>query len=277
MMKTSNMGGALLSDLYKMKKLKSVWIGLILMFALTFLLYAMYWMGLSVIEKRIAENPLDAETIQMQSMLISLGHQLLMGFSSSGGMMLYIAIICGIFIGNDFSSGNIGIITARGGKRVQLYFSKWISIMLLTVIYCLFSLLISGIFTAFKGYGAPFTGKTFGTLMRCLSLQILAHMSAASIFIMISFLVRSAGASVGANIGIFIVLNLIFSIASTVVLSVGGNADFIMFMPLQQVDVAAKYSAYTTAELCAVIIMPIVYLALSTLIGATSFIKRDIK
>jgi len=48
-------------------------------------------------------------------------------------------------------------------------------------------------------------------------------------------------------------------------------------MPLQQNSVAGLTVNYNAAQLCAVIIMPIVYGAIATAIGLISFLKRDIK
>lgn len=50
MTKNNSMSNVMLADYYKLKKLKSVWIGLIVMFLLLLLGYCAYWVGIKVVE-----------------------------------------------------------------------------------------------------------------------------------------------------------------------------------------------------------------------------------
>lgn len=111
-------------DFYRLKKLKSVWISLIIMFALIFLTFAIYWIGIKVIESQPPEQmPEIDSTLQfMDSLIINM----LYGSSSVANVELFIAIVACIFIGKDFSCGYITLTTARGTKRTDTYFSKWI-------------------------------------------------------------------------------------------------------------------------------------------------------
>lgn len=265
------------ADLFKLKKHKSVYIGLAVMFAMILIVYCIYWIGMAILKNA---NPADQSALEMQQELLNIltpmGRQSLAGFSETCSISLFVAIIACIFIGKEFSNGTMRISVSRGANRVQLYFSKWLSLALLIVIYSVFAILVCGIFTAIKGYGIPFNGEQFGILLRCFALQLLCNLSTMSIVVMIAFLCRSSGASLGAAIGAYIALSMIFGIATTVS-GLSGNTDWIMFMPMQQGTVASYLTNYTATELCAVLIMPIVYGGISTAIGLCTFIKRDIK
>ena len=83
---TSNV---LLSDLYKLKKLKSVWIALIIIFALIFFTYSAYWIGMRTVS--MVDDP---ETqAQMLALFDELHSSLLFATYSIGGIELFIAIV----------------------------------------------------------------------------------------------------------------------------------------------------------------------------------------
>ena len=84
-------------DVYRLKKLKSVWISLIIMFTLIFLTFAIYWIGIKIIENQTPEQAPDMDdTIQFMDSLIA---NLLYGSSSVANVELFIAIVACIFIG----------------------------------------------------------------------------------------------------------------------------------------------------------------------------------
>lgn len=269
---TSNV---LLSDLYKLKKLKSVWIALIIIFALIFFTYSAYWIGM-----RTATMVDDPETqAQMLALFDELHSSLLFGTYSIGGIELFIAIVACIFIGKDFSCGAISIQTARGVSRKKTYFSKWLTLVILLVGYICFSLLISGVLFAIDGKSASFEANDFAILMRNFALQILCGIASVSMFTMVAFLTRSSGSAIGTCVGAYIVLNLLIGIITAVVGITGKatSSEWTIFLPLQQSDLAGTNAKLGTTQLVAVIVMPIVYATASTLIGYFTFEKRDIK
>ncbi len=308
-MKNNSMTNLLSSDFFKLRKLKSVWIGLVIMVVLTFLVYAIFWIGLNVAEHievtegvstqapsgeaivdapnvgEVSEQtPSEEEGISQadkDGIILSmrmLGNQLLTGFTGICGSELLIAIICCIFIGGEFANGSFRILISRGMNRVQLYFSKWITMATLVLAYSVFSLIVSGIFAAVKGYYPSFGGHEFGILMRAFGLQFLCNLATMTIVMMLCFLCRSSGSSLGATIGVYILFPIIFGSIETVMgVMMGKNVDWISFLPMQQSSIAQLATPLSTTEICAVVIMPIVYIALSMFVGLYTFIKRDVK
>lgn len=291
-MKNNDFAFTLSSDLFRLKKLKSVIVGLILMFFIIFLTFAVCWIGLNLTSRIdvgegspnedgivVDENgtPLvtQEEKDAMLQLFDNMNMESLMASGSVASIEFFVMIIVCIFVGKDFSNGTMRLMVSRGTSRVNAFFSKWVSTAILVTAYSVFALVLSGILFSFKG--DSFTGHDLGTLMRCFTLQWLVNISTMSIFLMIAFLCRSSGSSLGVSIGLYIVLEIVLTIISTVTQISGGTAEWMMFMPLQQMTVATSYGTLSTTELCAVIIMPIVYIAASIGIGLGSFLKRDIK
>ncbi len=282
MNRTNSMSNVLVSDFYKLKKLKSVWIGLIIIFCMLLLSYCVYWIGVNVVESGVIDpnNP-EAEAIKTETlaMLGLFRKSLLFGSTSAVSIELFVAIVACIFIGKDFSCGAVAINTARGAKRAQTYFSKWISLVTLFVAYACITLIFSGLFSAFDGRLGTFGGAEFATLIRNFALQLLCGIASVSIFTMIAFLTRSSGAALATNIGIYVVLSLVISLINIIV-GINGKENtqvWSYFMPLQQMQIATETGKLTTTQIVAVTVMPVVYSVLSTLVGYFTFEKRDIK
>lgn len=269
---------ALTSDVYRMRKLKSVWVSLIIIFLAIFLTFAVYWIGIKIIESTPPEQAPEIDsTLQfMDSLIINM----LYGSSSIACIEFLIAIVACIFIGKDFSCGYIALTTARGTKRVNTYFSKWLSMVCLFFFYMCFALLISGIFYAISGSPGGFTSAKFGILMRNFALQFLAGVASVSIFVMVNFLCRSTGTSIATCIAAYLLLSVLVSVISTVIATSdvsGTKLDWTIFLPLQQMGIATTAGKLTKAQIVAATVMPVVYTVTSTLIGYFTFEKRDIK
>ena len=270
MTKTNSMSNVMLADYYKLKKLKSVWIGLIVMFLLLLLGYCAYWAGIRIVESRPI-NPADPEADIMKDQTIAylgtIRTAMLFGSTSTVRIELFVAIIA------------TAIYTARGTKRAQTYFSKLFSLITLFVAYSCIMLIFSGIFSSFDGRLGTFGKAEFAMLMRNFFLQLLCGIASISIFTMIAFLTRSSGAALATNIGLYVVLGIVIGLIAMIT-SIDGNENsdkWTYFLPLQQMAIASTVEKLTKVQKVAVTVMPIVYTVISTLIGYFTFAKRDIK
>lgn len=260
------------ADLYKVSKHKSIYIALAVMFFLLLVSFASIWV--------LTNADLGDTEISIS------GKDYLFTSIESADIGLFIAIIAGLFIGKEFSEGMMRITVARGAKRVQVYFSKFIVLICLVVVYSIIILILGGIFTAITGYGQPFNGAEFGLVMRMFALELLALISSTSIFTMFAFLLRTPGSTIGAAIGFYLAITIITSVLTVIAEGyIGSNpakAQSILqaayYLPYQQSAVSTSYALdIETSSLIPTIIMPIVYTIISSLIGCLSFIKRDIK
>lgn len=269
---------ALSSDFFKLKKLKSVWIALIIMFTLALISYAAYWIGANY----VANSDFGGEEYAKQeamALIAQMRKALLFGSASTVQVELFVAIVACVFIGKDFSGGSVVLLTARGEKRIDNYFSKWVTLYSLYVAYACFALVLCGIFYALDGKSGDFSSADFGMLMRNFGLQLLNGIATVSIFVMIAYLARSTGSSIAISLCSYILLSIVISLITTIV-GVDGQEHsnaWTYFMPLQQSALAGTYGKLTSTQLVAATVMPIVYAAASTLIGYFTFDARDIK
>lgn len=279
MNKNKNRFPAILSsDGYKLSKLKSIWIALILMSAIALLYFIIVLISNNIIDLIVKSGAEQTEIDTLVLAMSSLKELLVNGSAQVCSVELFVAIICCIFIGKDFSNGAISINIARGANKRHIYFSKLITMCALTLAYSIFCLIICGIFVAIAGGVQGFNGDSFGLLARNFVLQILCGFSSVSIFVMIAFLTRSSGSSLACTIGAYIVLSVVISIVNFATTTIGAqSSDWIMFMPFRQSEIATSLTELRDVEIIAVSIMPIIYFAASTLIGYFSFEKRDVK
>ncbi len=166
---------------------------------------------------------------------------------------------------------------ARGVSKRNIYLSKFVTLSTIVLAYSVISLIFNGIFIAIGGLGYSFTSNDGVMLIRNFFLQILCGISSMSIYLMIAFLTRSSGSSLACSIGSYFLLSLLISI----LLSFGGTSPdstaWTVFLPLSQMDIACTYGKWSTINICAVAIMPVFYTIISSIIGYTTFAKRDLK
>ncbi len=267
------------ADLYRLRKQKSVWIALGVMAGVALLLSAIFAIGLAALSA-LPQDDVAASQIEMEMMRDSfymLYKQLLFGFSDTALVTTMLIIVISLFVGSDFATRRITMLVGRGADRTHIYISHSIVIVIVTAAYTMFALLIGGICFAIFGSGnISFDAHDFGILMRDFALQLLSNISYASITLMLVYLLRSSGGALGAMLGITYGLSMIFSIVFMFA-SRNINTDWIMYMPLQQTDVAAVGTKMSDLQICAATIMPVFYTALSTFVGMFTFAKRDLK
>ncbi len=266
--KFSNM---LSSDFYKLGKLKSVYIAPIVMFVLIIINYLVLWVQDAIFEGLTVDE-------EILSTLLT-GKILLFGASSNIDLGIFMAIISGIFIGGDFVEGTLKLQIARGQDKTMVYFSKWLTMCVLTIGYILGAFLLCGILTAASGYGSQFTGQDFGLLIRAIVLQILVGIADTSIFVMIAFLTRSQGSTIGTSLALYFVGGIVLAIIATVGVMTEKEVlvEMSNFLPSAQLITASSFAdKLTTKEALEVTLIPFAYILLSTLIGTLTFEKRDI-
>lgn len=271
------MKNILISDLFKLKKHKSVYIALAVMLGVTLILFVMLW-ALGVSLEKLSSGSDDLElVVSTRTTLALLSQTLLTGFSDGAMVAPLFAIVIGLFVGGEFSSGSVRLQVARGSSRAKLYFSKLITLCSLLFVYLAICIVFSGILTAVRGYGeGGFSNEDLKIVVRNFFLQLLSQISMASIGVMFAFLTRSKNATIGIMLALLIGLDTVFGLLYGLEM-LNVNTDWIMFMPLQQLSVACSSTKLTSLQLVAVIVMPTVYASCSTLLGIFDFRRRDIK
>ncbi len=180
------------SDFYKLFRMKSFYICA----AITAVLASL---GVILLNSAIiAELGIDASLLGYDGI-----YALIVGVNNSF-VNLFIAILISMFISSEFSYGTMKNIASRGVSRANIYLSKIIVGVFVTVVYTLFCALVSFAIGSIMWGTGEFTKDVYFDLARMLGLFLLAEVAMQCIFTMIGFFIRQTGGTVATNLAIII-------------------------------------------------------------------------
>lgn len=135
--------------------------------------------------------------------------------NSSDILMLSTIVIC-IIIGGDFSSRTLQSQIVAGYSRTQIVISRFISSFVLLFIFAtVYTLIISGGVTLFIGFGKPFTWKILGEMLVSFFMSVFMSYAIMTLYLLIIFIFRSVGPSLGVAMPIMLVGTSIIQILAT--------------------------------------------------------------
>ena len=151
--------GIFLSDGYKLAKMKSLYIGIAVM-AVLVLVSALAVTGMAELyEEAYGENMIfgdgnggikEVDDVAAEIMLQD-GLSMLATAPASSAVTTLVAIIAALFIGTDYSSGMMRLFVGRGAGKAQAFVSKWLWVLILTLVYTCVSYLFCLIAAAALG------------------------------------------------------------------------------------------------------------------------------
>lgn len=276
--------GLVLSDLLKLSRMKSVYIGLAVMLFIT-VIFALAQSALGNLIEDMATSgtesspPLAAEDVTTVFMF-----SLLNGAPASTGVFFLIPIIAALFIGTDFSSGMFRLYAGRGVHKNDLYISKFVVITLLTVVYVCIAFAmgaaaagIADMSESARSYMFSYTAQAFGS-------YLLLSLVMAAICTFVCFLLRSKAGAMAMLLAMLIVLGDILvtvvqiALAMTVTgTDVTGNFVYMYFDPYYCAD-AFAYARDLTPQTAGIAYGgSVMWLVLFFTGGLLLNVKRDIK
>jgi ABC-2 type transport system permease protein len=258
----------IISDFYKLFKRKSFYICALIAIALSAInvFTLSFQMGM-----QYGIPDLDLKLLGYNAFFVVSGGAASVGLVSS--------IFSSLFISGEFSAGVVRTVILRGVNRFYFYFSKLIAVLSVPIIYTILS---CG--TAFAagcylwGMGDP-DKSTIISIAKSLGMFLMIQIAIHSLYVMVSFLVRSTGAAVASNLAIVlpVVSGMLIWLIDYILLkwfnvqcNVGdywvGNHTLIFQSMHFAKDFVIRMSIVSAS-----------YLVLSSLIGSFTFWKRDIK
>lgn len=182
---------------------------------------------------------------------------------------LFQAIFITMLITSEYSTGTIKDSVSLGFSRMQIYISKLITLSvgtILMMIVAIFTTAITSIFV-FGVYGS-FTLFDMLLLFRMLLIQVLLYTAYASVFLMISFLIKNIGGTMAFNIFFCLILGSLSSLV--------GNSYLGRILLLMNFSPTAVPHP-RTVDIRIAIIVGLAYLIIFSGIGGLTFKKQDIK
>jgi len=197
---------------------------------------------------------------------------------------LFAIIMGGRIVANEFSNGTIKLLLIRPVKRWKVLVSKYISLLLYTLLMLLVlfvvSFLFGGILFGFKGVDTPFLEMTGGVirevsmtlhLFKVIALSCVNLIMMVTLAFMISTVSRNSGLAIGIGVFLLMIGNVI-----TMVLSQFEWSKFILFA---NVDLNQHINGTPIVEgmtMTFSVIVLIVYFVIFNAISYLGFTKRDI-
>ncbi len=199
--------------------------------------------------------------------------------TGTGQATLFITIMLSMFIPSEFAFGTMKNIASRGISRTNIYLSKIIVGVFITVVYVLFCAAAS--FTAGSvmwGTG-ELTRAVYLDISRMIGLFLLAEVSLQCIFMMVGFFIRQTGGTVATNLAIIIAVPaLVIQFINFAVYQWFKAEDFesSKYWPATYLS---KYLSLDIAQTDIItgIIVCSSFIVISLALGIFFFNKRDIK
>lgn len=254
------MSGLLRSDFYKISKMKSFPICLLIALALA--------VG-SIFMLDYTAQFVDMGTYNASNTMLS---------TFAGDSKIFIAIVVSIFAASEFGFGTIKNVASRGFSRVGIYFSKLIGACVIAlVIQLVYSVAYTGTATIMWGFGdvsASFWPET----LKIIGLEILLTLAYTSVFVMVSMLIRQSGAAIAINLCITMQFIYLFVQLAQAGLHKLFNVEVALSDYLLSTNAASLVNGDVTSEMMTrSLLVGIIYFVVFTLLGLWSFQKRDIK
>lgn len=191
-----------------------------------------------------------------------------------GAMEIIMAVLIGIMVASEYSSGTIKNILAYGKRREYYYISK---LLVCTLGYIIILGIVVSVATIggsiLFGFGEPFTISEALAIIRVFLAAIAIGMGTTSVLMLIATLVKSNGATIGIGIVGMSVLPMIITFL---------YGKFDLFDRIYEATLFYNWSVIISSnsngcDIFRAAIVGIVTMLIVTTIGITIFKKQDIK
>lgn len=275
------------SDVYKLRKAKSFWACVAISIALSVVLMFFFDFTYKMMNTIPNQAEISDEALQENGLNISVGNipmtyedlnassMLLSQFSSDSSIL--IAVFISLFVGGEFSYGTIKNLASKNFSRTKIYLSK----LLVSIVAALFLTLLSVAASTLTGtalWGFGDVSSDFAqTLVKGSLIQLLLITAFASLFVMISMLIRQNGGAIATNVCI-----MEFSALAVMLGEMAMKKIFDKTVTLSNYLLSTNMNQIASQELTTKLITRSILVALgffviTTTIGLISFNKRDIK
>lgn len=192
---------------------------------------------------------------------------------------LFVTIMVSMFIPNEFSFGTIKNIASRGVSRINIYLSKIIVGIFISIVYTLFCAAVSFAAGSIMWGTGELTRAVYLDISRMVGLFLVAEVTLQCIFMMVGFFVRQTGGTVATNLAIIIAFPaLVAQFVNYAVYQLFKVEDFSAekYWPATYLS---KYLSLdiTQADINTGLIVCGCYIVISLAVGIFFFYKRDIK
>lgn len=187
---------------------------------------------------------------------------------------IFLAVLIGVMVAAEYSSGTIKNILAYGKKREEYYLSKIIASTVGMTILLAIMVSVSTIGTTILfGWGKAFDINEVAYILKTFSAAVVVGMAIVSLLTLIATLVKSNGSTIGIGIVVFVLL-------PTIVAFLYGK--YAWFDKIFEATPAYSWSVITSiktsdSDIFKSLVFSVATLVVSTILGIMVFKKQDIK
>jgi ABC-2 type transport system permease protein len=194
---------------------------------------------------------------------------------SDGNVHLLIAIFISVFITAEFTHGTMKNVVSKGFQRLQIYLSKFVTMITAAFLMICAMVIISTICgTIVIGSFGSFTGTMVGLSLSIIGVEFLLHAALTAMFILVAMVVRSSGGVIAINI---LGMSLAPAIYSLIEYIFKNKFQFSKYGLLKNIQFYYLNTTATGEDFIRSILVGLVFLAASTAIGIFAFKKMDVK
>lgn len=259
------MSRLLKSDFYRLFRSKSFYIcGFISVF--------LFLLNLTI---AYLTNKMLADNNEINSFLAKDGISYGLGAFGNGNLQMILGIITAIFITSEFTHGTMKNVVSKGFSRIQIYFSKLIT-MIFAVYIMIFATFVTGMIGAIivTGKVGDFSADNMIHMTKIIGVELILNMALASFLVFIAMVIRNLGGAIAINIlGVMSFLPLIFYLLEIAV------KNKVKFSYVELLNNIAAYLPLGTIpdNYLRSVIVAIVYFGVTTALGLLAFTKSDVK
>ncbi len=192
---------------------------------------------------------------------------------------LFVTIMISMFVPNEFSFGTIKNIASKGVSRMNIYLTKVVMGIFISIAYVLFCAVVSFAVGSIMWGTGELTREVYLNIFKMLGLFLVAEIAIQCVFVMVGFFIRQTGGTVAVNLAI--------TIAVPVVVIPAINFGVQSLLKVEDFD-ASKYwpvvylSKYMSMDIVPEdikigLIVCAAWAIISTAVGIFFFYKRDVK
>lgn len=279
------MSNLLSAEFYKLRKGKSLFVGLLVVAALVVMLYASLVMidkiksgevgngtgGVMIFQGgETVEGESGAESMMQEVGVAGVLQQIFSGHFAG----LILAVLVSIFVVREYATGAIKNLVGKGYSRSTIFLSKLLSTVVLSIVFQVAAAIISILI------GIPFLGKeglsmtNWADVALYIGLQLLFGITAAGVFVLMGELTRNLAAAIAVSIGV-----LLFSTSFTALLDllfhqIGFQPTKYWFLDLMA---SCPLNEFDGEFLGRSVIVSAVWFILAAVLGVIHFQRADVK
>lgn len=273
------------AEFYKLRKGKSLFVGLLVVAALVVMLYASLVMIDKIKSGEVGNGTggvmvfQSEETVQdaskAESMMQEIGVAGVLQQIFSGHFVgLILAVLVSIFVVREYGTGAIKNLVGKGYSRSAIFLSKLLSTIVLSIVFQVAAAVISILI------GIPFLGSEglSGTnwidVAIYTGLQLLFGITATGVFVLLGELTRNLAAAIAVSIGVLMFSTSVTALLDLLFHQIGFQPTKYWFLDLMS---SCPLTEFDTEFLMRSILVSAVWFVVAAALGVVHFQRADVK